>query len=248
MPEADARARIAAQAGDEERRAAADVWLDNEASTAPLRTSVLRLWHERIEPFELGMRRGIRSRLSHPTISAPNPAWPAHGARLLSRIGRAVGDAAVTLDHIGSTAVPGLVAKDVIDLQVGVSSLAHADAPDFVAAMAAAGFVRAEGNWQDNGKDGSVWPKRFHGSCDPGRIAHVHVREVGSPGWVWALMFRDWLRAEAGERVSYASMKTDLAGRAGSIDDYVDGKEPWFDAADTRARAWASRTGWLPGV
>jgi dephospho-CoA kinase len=246
MPEADARARIAAQADDEARRAAADVWLDNEASTAALRASVLRLWHERIEPFELGVRHGIRSRLSHPTLSAPNPLWPAQGARLLSRIGRAVGDAAVTLDHIGSTAVPGLVAKDVIDLQVGVSSLADADAPGFVAAMAAAGFVRPPGEWFDNGKDGSVWPKRFHGSCDPGRIAHVHVREVGSPGWVWALMFRDWLCAEVDERVSYASMKTDLAGRAGSIDDYVDGKEPWFDAADTRARAWATRTGWMP--
>ncbi len=217
MPEADARARIAAQADDEERRAAADVWLDNEATTTALRASVLRLWHERIEPFELNVRHGIRSRLSHPTISAPDPSWPAQGARLLSRIGRAVGDAAVTLDHIGSTAVPGLVAKDVIDLQVGVSSLADADAPDFVAAMAAAGFVRAEGNWQDNGKDGSVWPKRFHGSCDPGRIAHVHVREVGSPGWVWALMFRDWLRARSG-RAGLLRLDEDRSGGASGLD------------------------------
>jgi dephospho-CoA kinase len=246
MTEADARARIAAQADDEHRRAAADVWLDNEANTAALRASVLRLWHERIEPFDLNLRHGIRSRLSHPTISAPDPTWPAQGTRLLSRIGRAVGDAAASLDHIGSTAVPGLVAKDVIDLQVGVASLADADAPEFVAAMAAAGFVRPPGEWNDNAKDGSVWPKRFHGSCDPGRIAHVHVREVGSPGWRWALMFRDWLRAEHDERVSYASMKTVLAARAGSTDDYVDGKEPWFDAADARARAWATRTGWVP--
>lgn len=246
MPESDARARIAAQATDDQRRAAADVWLDNEATTDALRACVLRLWHERIEPFELNVRHGIRSRLSHPTISAPDPTWPAQAARLLSRIGRAVGDAAASLDHIGSTAVPGLVAKDVIDLQVGVASLADADAPDFVTAMAAAGFVRAEGNWHDNGKDGSLWPKRFHGSCDPGRVAHVHVREVGSPGWAWALMFRDWLRAQPTERVSYAGMKTELAGRAGSIDDYVDGKEPWFDAADARARDWAARTGWKP--
>ncbi|HSF98245.1 MAG TPA: dephospho-CoA kinase [Ornithinibacter sp.] len=246
MPEADARARIAAQATDEERRVAADVWLHNEASTVALRASVLRLWHERIEPFELNLRHGIRSRLSHPTISAPDPTWPAQAARLLARIGRAVGDAALSLDHIGSTAVPGLVAKDVIDLQVGVASLDEADTPEFVAAMAAAGFVRAEGSWHDNGKDGSSWPKRFHGSCDPGRVAHVHVREMGSPGWAWALMFRDWLRDDAAERVSYASMKTALAGQAGSIDDYVDGKEPWFDAADGRARSWATRTGWVP--
>ena len=121
MTEADARARIAAQADDDARRAAADVWLDNEATTEALRATVLRLWHERIEPFELNLRHGIRSRLSHPTLSAPDPDWPAQAARLLARIRHAVGDAAVTLDHIGSTAVPGLVAKDVVDLQVGVA-------------------------------------------------------------------------------------------------------------------------------
>ena len=95
MPEADARARIAAQADDDARRAAADVWLDNEATPEALRALVLRLWHERIEPFELNLRHGIRSRLSHPTLSAPDPQWPAQAARLLARIRHAVGDAAV---------------------------------------------------------------------------------------------------------------------------------------------------------
>jgi dephospho-CoA kinase len=246
MPEADARARIAAQATDEERRAAADVWLDNEGTPDALRAAVMRLWSERLEPFEANVRHGIRSRLSHPTMSAPDATWPAQAARLLARVRHAVGDAAATLDHIGSTSVPGLVAKDVVDLQVGVASLEDADAPDFVEAMAAAGFVRQSGEWYDNGKHGTTWPKRFHGSCDPGRVAHVHVREVGSPGWEWALLFRDWLRAEPDERAVYASMKTDLAARVASIDAYADAKEPWFDAADARARAWAERTGWAP--
>ena len=246
MTEDDARARIAVQADDDARRAAADVWLDNEGSTDALRAAVLRLWHERIEPFELNLRHGIRSRLSHPTLSAPDPQWPAQAARLLARIRHAVGDAALTLDHIGSTAVPGLVAKDVIDLQVGVASLDDADDPGFVASMDAAGFVRLPGEWHDNGKDGRTWPKRFHGSCDPGRVAHVHVREVGSPGWEWALRFRDWLRADAAERAAYATMKTELATGLASTEDYAVAKEPWFDAADERARAWAVRTGWSP--
>ena len=107
MPQADARARIAAQTDDMGRRAAADVWLANEATPEALRAAVLRLWHERLEPFEANVRHGIRSRLSHPTLSAPDPTWPAQAARLLARIGHAVGPAAVTLDHIGSTAVPG---------------------------------------------------------------------------------------------------------------------------------------------
>ena len=246
MTEADARARIAAQADDEARRAAADVWLDNEGTAEALGVSVLRLWHERLEPFEANLRHGIRSRLSHPTLSPPDPTWPGQADRLLGRIARAVGKAAVTLDHIGSTAVPGLLAKDVIDLQVGVGSLAAADDPAFVAAMAAAGFVREEGDWYDNGKDGIRWPKRFHGSCDPGRVAHVHVREAGSPGWAWALMFRDWLRAVPEERATYASMKTDLATGVASVTDYAEAKEPWFEEADLRARAWAERTGWWP--
>jgi dephospho-CoA kinase len=246
MTEADARARIAAQADDDARRAAADVWLDNEGTAEALGVSVLRLWHERLEPFEANLRHGIRSRLSHPTLSPSDPTWPAQADRLLARIGHAVGDAAVSLDHIGSTAVPGLLAKDVVDLQVGVESLAAADDPSFVTAMGAAGFVREEGDWYDNGKDGTRWPKRFHGSCDPGRVAHVHVREAGSRGWAWALMFRDWLRAEPDECAGYASMKTQLATSVASVTEYAEAKEPWFEDADVRARAWAQRTGWRP--
>jgi dephospho-CoA kinase len=246
MPEADARARIAAQAGDDARRAAADVWLDNEATPEALRAQVLRLWHERIEPFDLNLRHGIRSRLSHPTLSAPDPQWAAQAARLLARIRYAAGDAALTLDHIGSTAVPGLLAKDVVDLQVGVGSLDDADDPGFVASMDAAGFVRMPGTWDDHGHGGPNWPKRFHGSCDPGRVAHVHVREVGSPGWEWALRFRDWLRAEPAERAAYATMKTELATGVATTEAYAEAKEPWFTAADERVRAWAERTGWQP--
>ncbi len=244
MTEDDARARMAAQADDDARRAAADVWLDNEGTTSSLRAAVLRLWHERLEPFELNVRHGIRSRLSHPTLAAPDPRWPAEAARLLERIRHAVGGTAVTLHHIGSTAVPGLVAKDVVDLQVGVRSLEDADTAAFVDAMAAAGFVRLPGEWHDNAKDGRTWPKRFLGSCDPGRVAHVHVREAGSPGWEWALVFRDWLRVDADERVAYARMKTELAGRVASTGDYAEAKEPWFEAADVRARVWAGENGW----
>ncbi|MEO5608758.1 MAG: dephospho-CoA kinase [Ornithinibacter sp.] len=244
MPEVDARARIGSQADDAARRLAADVWLDNDGAVAALEDAVRRLWHERIEPFEVNLQHGIRSRLTHPTLSAPDPSWPAQADRLLARIRHGVGELAVTLDHIGSTSVSGLVAKDVIDLQIGVRSLAEADDPAFLAGMRSVGFVRPEGEWSDNGKDGTPWPKRFHGSCDPGRVAHVHVREVGSPGWEWSLMFRDWLRAEEDERAAYATLKTSLSASAPTIEEYVEGKEPWFDDADARAHDWVARTGW----
>jgi len=73
---------------------------------------------------------------------------------------------------------------------------------------------------------------------------HLHVREVGSPGWEFALLFRDWLRAEASERDAYASVKADLAGGLATTEEYAEAKEPWFTEAWPRARAWARRTGW----
>ncbi len=246
MPEPDARARIASQADDAARRAAADVWLDNEGGLMSLEAGVRRVWHERIEPFEVNLRNGIRSRLTRPTLSEPDPSWSAQAERLAARVRHGAGPMVAGVDHIGSTAVPGLVAKDVIDLQVGVRSLSDADDPAFVEGMRAAGFVRLEGDWHDNGKDGTPWPKRLYGSCDPGRVAHVHVREVDSPGWEWALMFRDWLRDRADEREAYAGLKLGLAARGAAMDQYAEAKEPWFDGADSRAWRWASGVGWSP--
>lgn len=241
MPESDARARIAAQADDGARRAAADVWLDNEGTPAALREKVLRLWDERLVPFDDNLRHGIRTRLSTVTLSPPDPTWPAQADRLSARIRKALGRADLPVEHIGSTAVPGLIAKDVIDLQIGVDSLADADAPDFVQALARAGFPRVEGVDHDNAKDGTPWPKRFHGSSDPGRIAHVHVREVGGPGWRWALAFRDWLRTDDGTRADYAAVKEATAQAHSGSADYAAAKEPWFDAQHDRLVAWIER-------
>lgn len=245
MTEDDARSRIAAQASDEQRRAAADVWLANDGPKGDLLAEVDALWHHRLVPFEENVRRGIRApRAEKLELVTSDPTWPAQAERLLARLRRAFGDSLVGADHIGSTAVPGLVAKDVIDLQVGVRFLADMDDPALVERLRAAGFPRPTGEWHDNAKDGRTWPKRFLGSCDPGRVAHVHVREVGSPGWEWALAFRDWLRADADERVAYAQMKTELAGRVATTGAYAEAKEPWFEAADVRARAWADENGW----
>lgn len=235
MTPEDARARIDAQADDEARIAAADVWLDNNGTREHLETEVRSLWAHRLEPFNENLIHGIRARRPDAlTLSESKDQWPHEGARLVARIRKALGDRAVTVDHIGSTAVSGLVAKDVIDLQVGVSSLDDADAPEFIEALSRSGFPRVGGVAWDNGKDGVDWPKRFHGSADPGRIAHVHVREVGSPGYAWALSFRDWLRVDAGAREEYAALKMDLLARMLTMDDYADAKEPWFDSVHER--------------
>ncbi|HPF75737.1 MAG: dephospho-CoA kinase [Phycicoccus sp.] len=238
IPEDDARQRIAAQADDDARRAAADVLLDNNGSPEDLATAVDALWQSRIVPFAEALRSGTRSRAATSAQSPPDPTWPAQAARLLARIGHALGDRVVALEHIGSTAVPDLPAKDVIDLQVGVRDLTEADGAAFVADLASAGFVRVPGVDHDNAKDGGTWPKRLHGSVDPGRVAHVHVRAVGSPGWDWAIDVRDWLRADPEARDAYAAAKVALAARHTDSGDYADAKEAWFDGADDRLRTW----------
>ena len=247
--EADARARIAAQAGDLQRRADADAWLDNNGAVDALLAQVDALWRDRIVGFNDNLMTGSRSRRPDtPTLVPYDESWPSVAARLIRRVSATLGDSAVAVEHIGSTSVPGLIAKDVIDLQLGVRRLADADAPEFVKALADKGFPRSEGNNQDNphawAPDPLSWKKRFHGSADPGRIVHLHVREVDGPGWRYALLFRDWLRAEAGEREAYAEHKRQLAQSAATTTEYADAKEPWFVEVSARADAWARHTGW----
>ena len=250
-PEDEARSRMAAQATDGQRRAVADVLLDNNGSPEDLVAAVDRLWHERLVPFADNLAAGRRrEREAVVTLSDPDPTWPAQAARAMARIRHAVGASVATLDHIGSTSVPGQVAKDVLDLQLGVESLADADDPEFVAALTAAGYPRVEGCVADNPKvDGDAtheWPKRFHGSSDPAVAVHLHVREVGSPGWRWSLLFRDWLRGEPAAREEYTALKREAESRGPAVEDYAEAKEPWFDGIHGRLEAWARETGWSP--
>jgi dephospho-CoA kinase len=245
----DARHRIARQATDVERRAAADVWVDNDGDLADTRDQVRTLWFDRLVPYNANLLAGTRNPPNPLAVVAPDPTWPAQAERLVARIADALGRRAPRIEHIGSTSVPGLAAKDVIDLQVGVATLAHADDPAFVADLTRRGFVRVPGVTDDtahpaHGGD-RRWAKRFHGSMDPGRAAHVHIREIGSPGWVFALQFRDWLRAEPQELERYASLKRALAGGAPSTTAYAEAKEPWFADAYPRVVDWASSAGWI---
>jgi dephospho-CoA kinase len=249
MPENDARARIAAQADDEARRAAADVWLDNGGSVDEILAEVDALWADRLVRFEANVRLGHYNRYGGPRLSPPDPTWPAQASRLIARIRTATGD--VRVDHIGSTAIPGLPAKDVVDLQLTVDSLDQAD--DLAGTLAAAGFPRHPTIDNDNPKpyapDPAAWRKRLHLSADPGRLANLHLRVAGSPGWRLALLIPAWLRADDAARAEYRAVKQELADRYGADDDtanYADAKEPWFDEAAARANAWADNTGWAP--
>jgi dephospho-CoA kinase len=247
--EADARARVAAQANDRERWEAADVWLDNNGTVDTLLGRVDTLWSDRIVGFNDNLMTGSRSRPDTPTVVPYDESWPFAAARLVQRINRVLGGRTIGIQHVGSTSVPGLAAKDVIDLQVAVRRLSDGDAPEFVKALADMGFPRTEGNDQDVvhswSPDPASWAKRFHGSADPGRVVHLHVREHGSSGWESALLFRDWLVAHPAERDEYADLKRVLAHRESAPPEYSIAKEPWIASALLRARAWARDTGWM---
>lgn len=256
--EADARARIAAQATEEQRRAVADVWLDNSGSAGDLTERARGLWYERILPFahNVAMRRAA----DESTQLVPyDDTWPDQAKRILARLKTACGHRAVRIDHIGSTAVPGTDAKDVIDVQITVDSLATAD--DLTGALLDAGYPRVDTVTSDvpkvNGRStvgefdgtrsGELWHKRYFTSADPGRPTHVHVRVDGWPNQQFALLFTDWLAANPGARDDYVVAKRAAATvGAHSRGAYAEAKEPWFLDAYRRAWEWADSTGWRP--
>ncbi|MTD57350.1 dephospho-CoA kinase [Amycolatopsis pithecellobii] len=248
MAEADARARIAAQATGEQRRAAADVWLDNGSTPDIVVAEVDRLWADRLVPYEANLRLRRRRPQMSPKIVPYNEEWPAQAARALARVRRAAGERALRVDHIGSTSVPGLPAKDIVDLQLVVSTLEDADA--LAEALLDAGFPRTEGEWTDTPQDGSrPWPKRVHTGGDPGRAVNLHVRSTETPAWRLALLFAGWLRGNPGEREAYAEVKRQLAeahAGDGSIGAYAAEKQGWVNEAFRRAETWAATTGWTP--
>ncbi|OBK65381.1 dephospho-CoA kinase [Mycobacterium colombiense] len=258
MPEDDARARIAAQASDEQRRAVADIWVDNSGSPEDLVQRAHDVWNTRIVPFahNLSAHQIVRAPAR---LVPPDPSWADQAQRIVNRLKTSCGHRALRVDHIGSTAVPDFPAKDVIDIQITVESLAVAD--ELVEPLLSAGYPRIERVAEDVAKpdacstvesydhrdDPELWLKRIHASADPGRPTNVHIRVDGWPNQQFALLFADWLTANPDARAEYLNVKRAAEkGGGGDTAAYVEVKEPWFLDAYRRAWEWADSTGWKP--
>lgn len=160
--------------------------------------------------------------------------WPGLFADWAMKLRRALGYAAVRIEHIGSTAVPGLAAKPVIDIQIGIGDVEDESA--YVRAIEALGVAlrsREPGH------------RYFRPAGDRQRAVQIHVYRAGSEEERDHLLFRDFLRAHADAREAYARLKRDVAGR------YRDDRLAYNEAKTGlildqmhRARAWALRTGW----
>ncbi|SDF98484.1 GrpB domain, predicted nucleotidyltransferase, UPF0157 family [Sinosporangium album] len=167
-----------------------------------------------------------------------DPAWPVMFADLGAGLRRALGDVAVRIDHIGSTSVPGLAAKPVIDVQISVGSF---DPPAaFTAPLEGLGFV-----YRDTNPDRT---KRYFREAPGRRRTHIHVRREGSFSQQFSLLFRDYLRGHPAAAAEYAAVKR----RAAAV--FADDRKAYGEAKETciwdlirRADAWAQDTGWAPG-
>lgn len=130
-----------------------------------------------------------------------DPAWPAAYMDEAARLVAALGPALVALHHIGSTTVPGLRAKPIIDLLAEGTSLAAVDraAPQIVAL-----------GYEAMGAFGIQGRRYFRKTDAAGRTHHLHAFEAGSPHVHRHLAFRDYLRAHPQEAAAYAALKIQL--------------------------------------
>ena len=177
-----------------------------------------------------------------------DPAWADRASALIAGLREVLGPRALRIEHIGSTGIPGMAAKDVIDLQVTVADLESA-ARDFDDPLGAHGFRRMpyEHDHVPAGLEDDparwvkrLWSRRGHAGGD----VNLHVRLAGSPNERVALLFRDWLRAHPAAVPAYSAFKRSLAEAVPDLGTYADVKDPVVDLVIATAEGWASATDW----
>ena len=164
--------------------------------------------------------------------------WPETFRVLGSSLRGALGDVAMRIDHIGSTAVPGLAAKPIIDVQISVAAFEPLAA--YRDPLEQLGFVFRSDNPERT--------KRYFRERPGARRAHIHVRRSGSWAEQFALLFRDYLRAHASDAERYESLKRELAGRYRERRAYTDAKASFIWEVMRRADQWSQEVGWEPGA
>ncbi len=143
-------------------------------------------------------------------IVEPDPAWPAQFAQVATLIRDALGPAALTIQHVGSTSVADLPAKPIIDVNLVVADPTAEDA--YVPALESAGFqfLYREPRWYEH---------RFFGLTEPYTNLHVFGPEAAEPKR--HALFRDWLRAHPNDRAKYAAVKREAAAASRAADETI---------------------------
>ncbi len=178
----------------------------------------------------LGLKRGqVR-------LEAWRPEWAEKAQETAEVLKQVLGEAAADIQHVGSTAIPGICAKPIVDLVVGFRQLGEARA--FLPALEERGVV-------------------FRGQDVPGQLlfvtgdfeqdtrdCHIHGVEYGGEAWENYLNFRDYLRAKPERAAAYNALKGELAARfPQDRQRYTQGKSGLIDALLEEARRWRARQG-----
>lgn len=188
-------------------------------------------------------------------IVAYQESWADEFRQIGTALREALGSLAVRIDHIGSTSVPHLAAKDIIDIQVAVTSFENF-AP-IQAAIESVGYSIRQGFNRDHNPDHSgedagddpEWEKRLFKPPDSQRPTNLHVRVNGRANHRYALLFRDYLRQHPEAAHAYAALKRRLAHYVGdNREAYTETKDPVCDLIMQAAEKWAAETGWQPGA
>jgi len=173
--------------------------------------------------------------------------WPRDFERYAEMLKVALGPLALRIDHIGSTSVPGMAAKDVIDIPVTVAELL----PEVAGAMSRAGFEMHSRFATDHvppgfDPDPAHWSTMVFKQPPAQRRTHIHIRREGNANQRYPLLFRNYLIASPATAAAYAELKRRLAAGLADPATYPEVKDPAADLVCLAARDWAERTGWGP--
>jgi GrpB-like predicted nucleotidyltransferase (UPF0157 family) len=164
------------------------------------------------------------------TFTDYSPDWPLAFEQAAAQLRSLLGDDLVAIHHIGSTSVPGLAAKPIIDLLPVAQSIAAIEAK--IPQMEAAGY-RA---WGEYGLPGRCY---FTRDQDGYRTHNIHIYGQGDPDIERHLAFRDYLRAHPNVRDEYAAVKwAAYAQYPADIDGYSDSKHDWIRTIEAQAVVW----------
>ncbi|MCA9867388.1 MAG: GrpB family protein [Anaerolineae bacterium] len=173
-----------------------------------------------------------------------DPNWPAEFEMIRQSLEAALGATALQIDHIGSTSVANLGAKDVIDVQVTVEKLT----PEIVERLTCAGYRYRPEITRDHVPPGedeapALWAKMCFNQPDSRRRANIHVRVRGNPNQLYPLLFRDYLRTHSQSAQAVERIKREIARRhADDLDAYYDIKDPVYDLVWAAAKEWAGNS------
>jgi GrpB-like predicted nucleotidyltransferase (UPF0157 family) len=175
----------------------------------------------------------------HIVIVEYDPAWPELFAQERERLQEAIGEWAVAIEHVGSTAVPGLAAKPIIDIGISLENLV--DAVKCITPLFEMGYQCCG----EFGIPGRIFFRKLTDSPIPGQITdghgrthQIHMYQRDHEQSIWHITFRDYMRTHPDEAAEYAALKRQVAARHhDDIEKYVDGKHEYIRGILSKAGA-----------